>query len=138
MRSSAFHPWVWDAARAQWDSGNHAEAVDAAARNINSRLQKRVGRNDIGEGKLAREAFSPDSPRPGQARLRIMPDDGGETYKSIQAGVASFGAGCFMAIRDPLAHLPDDEIDLSEQDALERLAALSLFARWINDATVET
>ena len=40
------------------------------------------------------------------------------------------------AIRNPVAHLPNDEIELDEQTALERLAALSLFARWVDEADV--
>jgi len=49
----------------------------------------------------------------------------------------NFGFGCFAAIRNPLGHLPNDEVELDEQTALEPLAALSLFARWIDEADVE-
>lgn len=45
-----------------------------------------------------------------------------------------FGSGCFAASRNPLGHLPNDQIALSEQSALERLCAFSLFARFIEDA----
>jgi hypothetical protein len=48
----------------------------------------------------------------------------------------NFGAGCFMAIRNPVGHLPNDEHELTEQEALERFAALSLLARWIDQAGV--
>ena len=48
-----------------------------------------------------------------------------------------FGAGCFQAIRNPAGHLPKDEHQLSEQEALEQLASPSLFARWIERAAVE-
>jgi hypothetical protein len=44
----------------------------------------------------------------------------------------SFGAGCFQAIRNPVGHLINEQ---SEQAALERLAALSLLARWITEPT---
>lgn len=52
-------------------------------------------------------------------------------------GVMSFGAGCFQAIRSPVGHLPNDEHELEEQPALERLAALSLLLRWIDEAELE-
>ncbi|PYE14990.1 uncharacterized protein Ymh [Williamsia limnetica] len=52
-------------------------------------------------------------------------------------GVRFFGCGCFGAIRNPLGHLPNDEIELDEQTALEQLAALSLFARWVDQADLE-
>jgi hypothetical protein len=48
-----------------------------------------------------------------------------------------FGTGCSSAIRNPLGHLPNEEVDVDEQGALERLAALSLLARWIDEASVE-
>ncbi|WP_223163342.1 TIGR02391 family protein [Mycolicibacter arupensis] len=49
-----------------------------------------------------------------------------------------FGSGCFRAIRNPVGHLPNDEVEMSEQEALERLAALSLLARFIDDAEIES
>jgi hypothetical protein len=48
-----------------------------------------------------------------------------------------FGAGCFQAIRNPPGHLPNEEHELSEQEAVEQLAALSPLARWIEKAEVE-
>lgn len=37
-----------------------------------------------------------------------------------------------------MGHLPNEQIEMTEQEALERLAALSLLARFIDDADVET
>jgi hypothetical protein len=54
----------------------------------------------------------------------------------MRLGALSFGVGCFQAIRNPVGHLPDAQHELTEQDAIERLAALSLFARWIEEATL--
>jgi hypothetical protein len=46
-----------------------------------------------------------------------------------------FGAGCFTGIRNPVAH--EDGLKLTEQVALEQLAAFSVLARWIDECTVE-
>lgn len=46
------------------------------------------------------------------------------------------GSGCFGAIRNPVGHLPDDEVELPDQVAVEQLAAVSLLARWLDDADV--
>ena len=138
IRVNNLHPWVWDAARPQWDTGHYAEAVAAAARSINSRLQHKTGRRDIADKKLVQEAFSPKPPKEGQPRLRVPPDDGSETAKSMQEGVLSFGVGCMQAIRNPLAHLDGEDRELTEHEALERLAALSLFANWTNQSNVDT
>ena len=77
-------------------------------------------------------------PRRSPARRLRFPDiDGEQTRASVTAGVLSFGVGCFKAIRNPLGHLPDDQHDITEPEALEQLAAWSLFARWIERAQVE-
>ena len=46
----------------------------------------------------------------------------------------AFGRGCFMAIRNVLSHEDGDATELSEQVALEYLAAFSISARWIDSA----
>ncbi|KAA1430088.1 hypothetical protein F0402_15865 [Mycolicibacter arupensis] len=61
-----------------------------------------------------------------------------KTRESMRGGVMEFGSGCFRAIRNPVGHLPNDEVEMSEQEALERLAALSLLARFIDDAEIES
>jgi uncharacterized protein (TIGR02391 family) len=137
MAADALHPWVWDAAQAQWKSGHYAEAVRAAAVNLNSRLQNKVGRRNLSDKKLVNEAFSDAPATEEHVRLRVVSKDDSETYKSLQEGVRSFGVGVFMAIRNPLSHLPVEELDISQQEALERLASISLLARWIEGAVVE-
>lgn len=56
----------------------------------------------------------------------------------MRGGVSDFGSGCLRAIRNPLGHLPNDEVEMTEQEALERLAALSLLARFIDEADIES
>ena len=60
------HPWVWQAAAPLWDAGNRQEAVHAAARSVNARLQQKLGRRDAADAKLCCQAFSLDDegPRP--------------------------------------------------------------------------
>ena len=138
ISASSMHPIVWEAAKAQWNQENHAEAVSAVARAVNSMLQKRLDRRDVSESDLVRQAFSDKDPKPGKPRLRFPEIASDDTRESVRRGVMEFGAGCFAAIRNPLAHLADDEIDISEQEALESLAAFSWFARRIDAATLVT
>jgi Protein of unknown function (Hypoth_ymh) len=65
------HELVWRAASAQRATGHRHEAVLAAAKAVNSRLQEKLGRRDLSEVKLVREAFSEKDAEPGKARLRI-------------------------------------------------------------------
>lgn len=138
IAASGFHPLIWQAASAQWSTGHRQEAVLAAAKAVNSQLQAKVERRDVSEVKLVREAFGSGPPKAGAPRLRFpsIPDQ--QTRESTEQGVLSFGVGCFQAIRNPVGHLPNDQHELGEQDALERLAALSLLARWIDEADVES
>ena len=81
-----------------------------------------------------REAFSESEPTSARARLRFPAIQDDQTRESMRQGVMSFGVGCFQAIRNPVGHLPNEDYELGEQDALERLSALSLLARWIEDS----
>jgi hypothetical protein len=138
LSAQQLHPLVWSAASAQWTTGHRNEAVLAGAKAVNSMLQDKLGRRDVSELKLVQEALSKNDPEPGRPRLRYPDVEDDQTRESIRQGVMSFGAGCFQAIRNPVGHLPNAEYELSEQEALERLAALSLLARWIDQATLES
>jgi uncharacterized protein (TIGR02391 family) len=138
LRAGRLHPWVWDAAKSAWEAGNYDDAVDAAARNVNSRLRGKVGRRDIGEGDLIAQTFSP---RPGDEknpRLRLpLPESVAEkTYSNIHGGIIEYGKGLFTAVRHPLAHEAPGDVNMDEAEALECLAAFSLLARWIDRAEV--
>ncbi|MEU3009864.1 TIGR02391 family protein [Nocardia asteroides] len=134
ITAASLHPLVWQAARVQWSTGHRHEAVVAAAKAINSNLQTKLGRRDVSEYPLIMEAFTSKEPAPGKPRLRFGSVLDDQTQKSLQEGVMHFGSGCFRAIRNPLSHRPNDEFELTEQTALERLAALSLLARFIDEA----
>jgi hypothetical protein len=138
LQATKLHRWVWDAARPQWDSGHFGEAVGAAARNVNSQLQSKVDRRDLSDSKLVRDTFSTKPATDGHPRLRLAPPDQSEGYTSLQEGAGHFGAGCYQAIRNPVAHDPQVAPGMEEQLALEQLAAFSILARWIESAELET
>ncbi|MFD3431354.1 TIGR02391 family protein [Nocardia fluminea] len=138
ISARSLHPLVWKAATAQWSTGHRHEAVLAAAKAVNSLLQKKTGRRDVSEGDLVKQAFSSNPPEQGKPRLRYDRISNEQTAKSMRIGVMDFGAGCFGAIRNPIGHLPNDEVELDEQSALERLCALSLLTRWIEEADLVT
>lgn len=134
LSAAQMHRWIWDSARSLWESGHFREAVAAAAVKVNAETQNKVGRYDISEVKLFQESFSIKPPQAKKARLRLMPDDGSETYTSMQAGVIAFATGCYQAIRNPTAHVPGK---LSEAEALEQLASFSVLARWVDGAELD-
>jgi len=136
LDADALHPWVWKAASPHWLSGNHAAAVWAAAVNVNSRIRRKVGRLDLGEQKLVQECFSTADPAPGRPRLRLCDNSNPSLFVDLHVGASNFGSGLFVAVRNPLSHVDDGEWLLTEQEALESLTAFSLFARWVDRATV--
>ncbi|MFI6220123.1 TIGR02391 family protein [Nocardia salmonicida] len=137
IRASELHPLIWQAASAQWLTGHRHEAVLAAAKQVNSILQTKVSRRDISDLDLVKQAFSKDAPQPQKPRLRYSQVSSDQTAESMRRGVMEFGSGCFSAIRNPVSHLPNSEIELTEHTALERLCAFSLFARFIDEADLE-
>ena len=135
LSAGQFHPWVWEAARDLWRNGHYRSAISSAALRVNAETQAKVGRMDVSEVKLFQPTFSSDPAKPGNPRLRVWPDDGSDTYKSIHRGVSAFAEGLFAGIRNPNSHAVQGELD--ETVALEQLAAFSVLARWVDDATVE-
>jgi hypothetical protein len=135
LSAATMHPWVWQGARALWQSGHFREAVTAAARKINAETQNKVGRRDVSETALFQSVFSKDAPKPGQPRLRLMVDDGSDTFRSVHRGAAAFAEGCYAGIRNPNSH-EDGLPELPEHEALEQLAVFSVLARWVDTATV--
>lgn len=122
LSATSLHPTVWDSATSLWRSNHRRQAVEAAAVAVNAALQDKLGRRDLSNTALVREAFSKEPPATGRPRLRLWPDDRSETYRNLHDGAREFGAGCFMALRNVIAHEPEDE--LAPQEALEQLAAV--------------
>ncbi|WP_079657091.1 TIGR02391 family protein [Mycobacteroides abscessus] len=133
LRADQFHPWVWGPAGTFWDSDHYRAAVDAAARAINAHTQKKIDRLDIHDDDLMNQAFT-DKPKAGQKYLRLPGDPNDKTLKSRNNALGPFARGCIAGIRNPAAH--EHGADWNEHDALEKLAALSILARWIDECEV--
>lgn len=136
ISAANFHPWVWDGARSLWQSRHFRSAVEDAAKKVNAETQNKIGRRNVGETELFKQAFTLDEAKPGAPRLRRMTPDGSDTYKSMQRGAMSLAEGIFAGIRNPFNH--ESPQDIEEQVALEYLAALSVLARWVDESELET
>ncbi|WP_434101168.1 TIGR02391 family protein [Streptomyces malaysiensis] len=94
--------------------------------------------NAVSETNLFKNIFSQDPPKPGQPRLRLMANDGSDTFRSLHRGAMSFAEGCYAGIRNPSSH-EDGLPELPEHhQALEQLAAFSVLAHWVASAAVES
>lgn len=136
LAAGQLHPWVWDAAANLWDDGHYEPAVHEAAKAVELRTQLEIDRRDLDGKDLYSKAFSLDDPQPGAPRLRFPDIDRAEQPKrwtSAHEGAMFLGMGCAQGIRNPQAH---PSPDITEQEALEQLAALSVLARWVDACEV--
>ncbi|MCY3960652.1 MAG: hypothetical protein OXG34_03145 [bacterium] len=134
LAASGLHEWVWGEAKGRWDDGYYGDAVRAAAEVVGHKTQVKLQRRDISGAYLYREAFSLDDPAPGRPRLRLefVDEEDEETWKSAHEGAMHLGLACSKGMRNLVAH---KKADLSEQEALEQLGALSVLARWVEAST---
>lgn len=133
LAASGLHEWVWDAAKGYWDDGYYEAAVHSAAEVLDHKTQAKLGRRDISGTKLYQQAFSTSEPTAEAPRLRLLDVDPADTdtWNSAHMGAKSLGEACSQGIRNPVAH---KKTDLTEQQALEQLGALSVLARWVDDS----
>lgn len=119
IAADALHPWVWESAAPLWAAEARQDAVLAAARTLNRRLQQKLGRHDTSDKDLCMQAFDPGDAQPGRPRLRFPGDRATATWKARQDGAKYLSAGAFLAIRNVAAH--EEAVDWSRQDTLEHL-----------------
>lgn len=129
--AKSLHPWIWDAAMKLWADGHYKQAVEQAWNNLVRHTQNKTGSKSTGT-KLYSNLFKGTSK---DDRPLGFPEISQETedWKSAHQGAHHYGMGCALRIRNLTAHTTDE---LDEQKALEYLAALSVLARWVDEATV--
>lgn len=132
----ALHPIIWGAARSRWQDGYPEDAVQRAAEALVNHVRTITGRRDVEASALWQETFSDRKPQPGKPRLRWPGDSTHLDVKSMNDGLRGFSAGVQKTIRNPTSHPGEDQLDV--QGGLERLATLSLLARWVEQCSLET
>jgi hypothetical protein len=127
-----FHPHVWAAAAALWDTGKYRVAVAQAAISLSAHIASKAG-SSLTERELVMQVFSPNEPGPAQVRLHLPGDKASRTWRSRQEGLHLLAQGAFAGIRNVATHTDDE---WPEQVALEHLAILSAVARWADETKV--
>ncbi|MFD9440998.1 TIGR02391 family protein [Streptomyces sp. NPDC060006] len=128
LSASDLHPWVWEAAKSLWETEHYRAAVQVSATSINAHLQKLSGRKDVSDLDLLLQLLSKETPSPGKPRLRWPADPNSDEYKSMESGLRGYASGIYQCIRNRVTH---DIEELTEQEGLERLAAMSLLCHWL-------
>ena len=140
VRVVDLHPWVAEPAERLFDGGHYRQAILAAAQNLEVRWRELLGVPTGTLPDLANESFSEQPPRPDNPRLRYPAfgsDPKSDAWKNAHVGVMEYAKGCARRIRNLGQHHPEDR-EPEPGDALETLSALSLLARWITDAEVQS
>jgi hypothetical protein len=124
-----FHPNVWMAASAIWDTKQFRVAVQQAAVSLSAHIAAKAG-SSLTERELVQLVFAPSVPATGQTRLHLTGDKTSKTWKSRQEGLHFLAQGVFAGIRNVATHTHDE---WTEQTALEHLSVLSVVARWTDE-----
>jgi uncharacterized protein (TIGR02391 family) len=115
--------------RAELLAENYFHAVFEAMKSISAKIRTLSGLQSDGAD-LVQQAFGQSQPGPVLAVNPLVTD----TDKGEQRGFANLLIGLFGTIRNPLAHNPKVEWEMSEQDALDILTMASLIHRKLDKA----
>ncbi|HSS99373.1 MAG TPA: TIGR02391 family protein [Terriglobales bacterium] len=134
LASRKVHEDVLRFCRAELLDRNYFHAVFEAMKSIAAKIRTMSGLRSDGAD-LVQEAFSLGKNRSPVLAINSLKT---ETDEGEQRGFANLLVGLFGTIRNPLAHNPRLEWDMSEQDALDILTMASLVHRKLDRAYLYT
>ncbi len=93
----------------------------------------KLGRHDVDDTVFWQQTLAQDAPVPGRPRLAWPGEATNKTVKSMRGGLGPLATGLNLTVRNVTTHT---QLELSEQEALERLGAYSYFARLLDECEV--
>ena len=124
------HPQIISVAKGRFDNGHYADAVEAAFKEINTRVKKiykdRTSVEKDG-AKLMQAAFSVQNP------IIKLGDTSTETGANIQQGYMEMFVGAMIGIRNPQAH---NNLLISKDRAIRKLHFASMLMYKIDNELV--
>lgn len=132
---ASLHPVVWNAAAPFWTVHQLKAAIQAAAEAVIANAKALGVRNDLPDTSIWQQLFSTQVAVSGRPRLRWPGDAEDRDVKTMQDGLRQFAPGVQMTVRNPATHR---QSALTEQEAFEHLATLSLLQRFVERCEVET
>jgi uncharacterized protein (TIGR02391 family) len=131
LRERAVHPDVLRFCKPELVQRNYFHAVLEASKSVSAKIRARTGLTTDGT-ELADQAFTLKQGMPPLAFNSLQT----QSERSAHSGYAHFVRGVVGAFRNPTAHEPKIEFSLTEQDALDMLATISMVHRRLDQATV--
>lgn len=125
------HPDVVRFCRAELVQRNYFHAVLEASKSVSAKIRTMTGLTSDG-AQLVDEAFTLKQNMPPLAFNSLQT----VSERSAHSGYAHFARGVVGAFRNPTAHEPKVEFALTEEDALDMLATISMVHRRLDHATV--
>lgn len=137
---SRLHSLIWSAAADHWTTHHYRVAVAEAAEALTSHWKTKLGRPDVDATPFWQQTLSDGAPTPGRPKL-VWPDQSdSKAAKSMRGGLPSFAkvlaglsVGLNLTVRNPAAHGREE---ITEQEAMERLAAYSLLAGFLDQCEI--
>lgn len=131
-----FHPVVWAGASAHWTTHQYRVAVREAAEGLTVHWKERLSRSDVDDTVFWQQTLSPGASEPGKPKLVWPGSTDDKTVKSMRGGLEplakalnALATGLNLTVRNVTTHTRSE---LSEQEAMERLAAYSYLARLLD------
>ncbi|MEU3559678.1 TIGR02391 family protein [Kitasatospora sp. NPDC006786] len=121
----ALHPAIATVAARRFDAGEYADAVLAAYREVEHRVQQLTGLGDVGRPLMGKALNSPTP------RITVTTSSGA-SLQSEQDGMRDIFAGAMQALRNPRAHGADQLDD--PEEAQETLVLASWLMRRLDIA----
>lgn len=124
------HPQIISVAKGRFDNGHYADAVEAAFKEINTRVKKTYrDRTSIEKdgAKLMQAAFSVQNP------IIKLGDTSTETGNNIQQGYMEMFTGAMIGIRNPQAH---NNLLISKENAIRKLHYASMLMYKLDDELI--
>lgn len=135
-----FHPVVWAGASAHWTTHQYRVAVREASEGLTVHWKERLSRSDVDDTVFWQQTLSPGAPEPGKPKLAWPGAAEDKTVKSMRGGLEplakalnALATGLNLTVRNVTTHTRSE---LSEQEAMERLAAYSYLARLLDQCEV--
>jgi uncharacterized protein (TIGR02391 family) len=131
LRERAVHADVLRFCRPELVQGNYFHAVLEASKSVSVKIRDRTGL-EVDGTELADQAFTLKTGMPPLAFNSLQT----QSQRSAHTGYAHFVRGVVGAFRNPTAHEAKIEFSLSEEDALDMLATISMVHRRLDQAVV--
>jgi len=135
------HPLIWSGAAAHWTTHQYRVAVREAAEGLTVHWKQKMGRNNVDDTVFWQQTLAPGPATPEKPKLIWPGDPEDKTTKSMRGGLEplakalnGLATGLNLTVCNVTTHTREE---LSEQEAMERLAAYSYLARMLDRCSID-